>query len=367
MRKVLLGAVATSLLLPTLATAEEGKWYLNPAIGYQFFDNDRDLDDEVTGLLGLERGISDDYALELRFAYAEPDNDGGVAGLNADVLAADLDLLRYFNSGGSVLPYAALGVGVGNADYANKNEDQYTQLNVGGGLRFVTDSPLSVRADARYIHGHDEDTHNALISLGLSYAFGGSSAPAPTSAPSDSDGDGVTDADDQCPATPAGVAVDAKGCSLDNDGDGVPNYRDKCPTTPAGAKVDKFGCKFVLSLTQTESIKLEINFATNSDVIPASYSGELDKVAAFLSKHDNVNAVIEGHADSRGDAAYNKDLSQRRAGAVKNALSKNYGIAASRLSASGYGEERPVASNDNEEGRKANRRVVAVVQTGPSK
>jgi len=69
-------------------------------------------------------------------------------------------------------------------------------------------------------------------------------APAPVVvAPVDSDGDGVPDSIDQCPGTPAGVKVDAKGCPIDSDGDGVPDYLDKCPNTPAGAKVDANGCE----------------------------------------------------------------------------------------------------------------------------
>ena len=60
--------------------------------------------------------------------------------------------------------------------------------------------------------------------------------------PVDSDGDGVPDGVDQCPNTPAGVAVDAAGCPLDSDKDGVPDGIDKCPNTPAGATVDASGC-----------------------------------------------------------------------------------------------------------------------------
>src|SRR6266480_1133927 len=60
--------------------------------------------------------------------------------------------------------------------------------------------------------------------------------------PVDSDGDGVPDGVDQCPNTPPGVAVDAAGCPLDSDKDGVPDGIDKCPNTPAGATVDASGC-----------------------------------------------------------------------------------------------------------------------------
>src|SRR5213594_1938834 len=60
--------------------------------------------------------------------------------------------------------------------------------------------------------------------------------------PIDSDHDGVSDGIDQCPATPAGVHVDAKGCPVDSDGDGVPDGVDQCPNTPAGVAVDAAGC-----------------------------------------------------------------------------------------------------------------------------
>ena len=60
--------------------------------------------------------------------------------------------------------------------------------------------------------------------------------------PMDSDGDGVCDGLDKCPNTPKGVKVDATGCPPDADGDGVPDYLDKCPNTPKGCKVDKDGC-----------------------------------------------------------------------------------------------------------------------------
>lgn len=81
-----------------------------------------------------------------------------------------------------------------------------------------------------------------------------------------------------------------------------------------------------------------------------------------MTKFGGVKAVVEGHADSNGAAAYNKQLSQRRADSVRKALIRDYNIAENRLSAVGYGEERPIADNKTSEGRRANRRVVAVIQ-----
>ena len=176
----------------------------------------------------------------------------------------------------------------------------------------------------------------------------------------DDDNDGVNNSADQCPSTAAGASVDLKGCMLDNDGDGVGNHIDRCPTTPAGRQVDEKGCKFVL--TRTEEITLKINFPSNSSGISEDQLSEIDRVAKFLQKYGDVNTVIEGHTDDRGAADYNQKLSQSRANAVRNVLIERYGIAASRVSAEGFGESRPIETNDTRAGRLANRRVVAVIE-----
>ena len=75
------------------------------------------------------------------------------------------------------------------------------------------------------------------------------------------------------------------------------------------------------------------------------------------------NAVLEGHTDSRGTDEYNIKLSQRRVNSIKKYLVEKLGISADRLTAIGYGESRPIASNDTDEGRQLNRRVQAVMET----
>lgn len=176
----------------------------------------------------------------------------------------------------------------------------------------------------------------------------------------DDDNDGVANAGDQCPNTEAGASVDMKGCMFDSDGDGVGNHRDRCPETPAGRQVDAEGCKFVL--TRTEELVININFASNSSNVTEDQFSEIEKVAEFLTKFGDASTVIEGHTDDRGAADYNQKLSQSRANAVRNVLIERYGIAASRVAAEGFGESRPIETNDTAAGRLANRRVVAVMQ-----
>jgi outer membrane protein OmpA-like peptidoglycan-associated protein len=86
----------------------------------------------------------------------------------------------------------------------------------------------------------------------------------------------------------------------------------------------------------------------------------VSRLVAFLREHDDRQVLIEGHTDSVGDDAYNMNLSQRRAEAVRTYLIDS-GISPTRSVARGYGESRPVASNDNEAGRQQNRRVEIVI------
>jgi OOP family OmpA-OmpF porin len=164
--------------------------------------------------------------------------------------------------------------------------------------------------------------------------------------PLDSDADGVYDYLDQCPNTPRGVRVDARGCPLDSDGDGVYDYLDKCPGTPKSAKVDKRGC-WVL-----EGVRFDTG---KSDIRPASYP-ILDEVAAVLKKNPTLRVEIEGHTDSTGSASFNQTLSEQRAKAVMGYFI-SHGVSGERLSAKGYGPSRPAASNDTSAGRAMNRRV----------
>ena len=110
-----------------------------------------------------------------------------------------------------------------------------------------------------------------------------------------------------------------------------------------------------------ESLLIEpVQFTTGTANFVGTSSEILDRVAETLNEYDQVNVRVEGHTDNVGDAAMNQQLSQQRADAVMNYFVES-GIAASRLSAVGYGQERPVASNDTDAGRAQNRRVAFTV------
>jgi len=104
----------------------------------------------------------------------------------------------------------------------------------------------------------------------------------------------------------------------------------------------------------------DLLFATDRADLQPGATATLDSMIASISKEPNRRIVVEGHTDSVGDAAHNRELSQRRADAVRQYLIA-HGVAPDRISAFGKGEADPIASNDTAEGRKHNRRVDVVV------
>jgi OmpA-OmpF porin, OOP family len=179
--------------------------------------------------------------------------------------------------------------------------------------------------------------------------------------PPDTDGDGVYDAVDAC-ATQAGVAnADPKlnGCPPDKDGDGILDATDACPELkgPADPDPTRNGCPRVQVTKERVVILDRIEFDTNKATIRDTSATILGQVFEALRDNPQITLVrIEGHTDSTGKRKSNAELSRLRAMAVVNRL-KEMGIEAKRMIAEGLGQEKPIDSNDTEEGRQNNRRV----------
>jgi OOP family OmpA-OmpF porin len=145
---------------------------------------------------------------------------------------------------------------------------------------------------------------------------------------------------------------------MDSDCDGVYDEDDKCPGTPRIFKVNAVGCPLPLM------VRLEIEFDTNKADIRPEYHDRMVQVAQYLVNNPSTQAVIEGHTDSTASPEYNMKLSQRRADSVMDYFIDKFKIDKDRLRAIGYGETKPIASNDTAEGRQKNRRVMVVITGG---
>ena len=122
-------------------------------------------------------------------------------------------------------------------------------IEFGGGVKIRFGPRVALRVEARDAMWKFPDgtpppagadgTDNLFFTGGIEFTLGGSVGPSPSH---DDDSDGVPNKRDDCPGTPAGAKVDARGCPIDSDGDGVPDGLDQCPNTPHGATVDAKGC-----------------------------------------------------------------------------------------------------------------------------
>ena len=171
----------------------------------------------------------------------------------------------------------------------------------------------------------------------------------------DTDGDGIYDNDDKCIQTKG--PKENLGCPWpDKDGDGVFDKDDACPTI-AGLPENK-GCP-KLEKKELETIKYafeNLEFETGKDIIRTSSYPSLNSLADLLKKKPNYGLKIEGHTDNVVNDEKNMILSQKRADAVKNYLTKK-GVSSTYLETYGYGETKPIATNETKEGKQKNRRV----------
>ena len=334
------------LTAPWIAQAEEGDWYIAPSIAYFDDDPERRIDDSIGGLqVQFGKEVSRRLSLEGLLGYH--DIDGFPA---QEHLELGFNVIGKFLPDSRFSPYVIGGLGYLRADVATPDfgglppaGTTANNATATGGLGLnirLGDSPWSLRTEARLRHAFDSDDSltDAIVSLGIVYNFGGGAA-APMMAP----------AAETEPESDTVVAA----APMDSDRDGVPNERDQCPGTPGGASVDASGC---------EIVKLKnVYFGFDSAVLLATAKRMLDQSAAVLIRNSDVKLEIAGYADSRGPESYNMKLSERRAEAVRSYL-EQAGVDASRMTARGYGESHPGASDMSAKGLAQSRRVELRVQ-----
>jgi OOP family OmpA-OmpF porin len=341
-------AVTTLALFSANAVADADQpWHLTAQAGAMYLDSNRDTrDDDVWVSVGFGRFFGNNFSLDLEYDEFE----GTYRSATTIVPGATFDqwklstvglMGRYFFTDWKLRPYVAFGAG--QTKHRNiSSEERETSISAGLGLQGKLSKHWSARAQLLWRRDHDRrgtiyqftEYDDYILSIGLNFDFGGKPPPPPPAEP---------------PPPPPPPP------NPDLDGDGVPNERDKCPNTRPGAVVDLDGCE-VEAVIELEGVHFDFDKAT----LKPEAKVILNEAAALLQQHERVIVEVAGHTDSTGPEDYNQGLSERRANAVRDYL-VDKGIRASRLTARGYGESRPVASNDTKEGRAENRRVELIV------
>jgi OOP family OmpA-OmpF porin len=146
---------------------------------------------------------------------------------------------------------------------------------------------------------------------------------------------------------PKPVPMAAAPKPMDSDKDGVTDNLDQCPNTPLGATVDARGCW---------TYAAKVLFGINSAKVKSEAYPMLIEAVLIMKKNPDLKVEVDGHADSTGTPEYNMTLSEKRAEAVKKYF-VDQGVDPDRLTTKGFGITKPAASNDTREGRAKNRRV----------
>lgn len=330
---VSIAALSLALISPSLM-ADAGQFYIAPGVQWLEFDNGIELDNDNGYFFGLGYDITDRLSVELSTFDLDTDTSAGV-GIDLDHYKLDLLYDLDWNIG--ALDTFVVS-GIGNTRFQGESESD-TTWDLGVGFEYKLTENLSWRTAVRTFAygGRDREDSDMGIDTALVFRFGGdSSRPATTSAPA-----AVTQA------------------AADTDRDGVPDSRDNCPDTPRNYAVDADGCP--IPVEEVARVELLINFDFDRAEVKPEYFSEIEEVADFMRQYPDMVIELEGHTDSRGTEAYNRGLSDRRANAVRQLLVRRFSIQASRVSAQGYGESQPVASNDTDAGRAQNRRVITVI------
>ena len=287
-------------------------------------------------------------------------NDGLYVG--ASVSAYYLDSGRFDGGGESPI--------VGGAQFGYRFFDKQMAVEAGWGTQFGKSSFETIKADFFYFIGDDVEKWRPYVTLGYVYYK------------QDTTRDPTLDSSDQKYTDQGSIGAGMAKMIADHwefrgdlryvgefDGDSnsdaslnfAINYYFRAPpaepvvvaVVPAPAPAPAPEPEI-----RTITVRLNVEFEFDKAVVRAIYGDELEAVANAMKVHEDIELVLEGHTDSVGGEEYNQGLSERRVAAVEAKLAEDYGIDPNRIATVGYGETRPIADNDTDEGRAQNRRVI---------
>ncbi|MCL9819540.1 OmpA family protein [Helicobacter colisuis] len=303
-----------SLVLSSMLFAANNQFEITPQIGGSWHVDNQRMADDIDLSYGLKAGarVAPDVLLELGYdwiTHAEQSIPNAKTSFNRYYM----NLVKEFEVWQSVSPYILGGVGYEDVSNNSQSLDSAPFGQYGVGLRWEAFEYLHFKTELRHLMSFDGRS-DVVAMLGFSIPFG------------------TYGAQQVAVAEEAKEAKEAKEVVVEETQE------------PALSHIHTFN----------------VEFPSDSAVVDPAYYPEIQDFAKYMEQNPEKTAVINGHTDSTGSAAYNQKLSEKRAVSVKNEIVKQ-GISSERLEAKGYGEEKPIASNKTREGRQKNRRVEAEV------
>jgi OmpA-OmpF porin, OOP family len=361
-RKTLFAALAVTLYASNAFAQDadfDNRYYVAPYVGAVIADSKRNV--ENAGLLGLSFGrfLTPSFSLEADINRYDADLELATGG-GWQVTGIGLAGRIFFGDAEGWRPYGLLGIGTAHSNRDGSSTNNGVDFRAGFGVQNAFTDRLSARFEGVYRFMQDDvslplenDYSDFVANFGVAIALGEGGAAPMVSPEAEDLGEPKAEMTDEPAAEPMAETPMEK--ANDDDKDGVPNEIDKCPTTPMGEMVSKStGCPI------EEVIDLRgVNFDFDKCTLRPDAITILNNAVDVLKNHEIVVSV-EGHTDARGTDAYNQKLSECRANVVKTYLMNN-GVADGKISGSaGFGESKPIASNETDDGRAQNRRTELV-------
>jgi len=343
--KALSALIAVALLGggASVATAQDGSWYVAPRIGGVFPDSDRLTKSSLYTGIGIGWWVSPNLAVDVEYGINNADfkDSSFRAGREWESVSLGVTGRWFFGEQGSGWrPYVLAGVGaLRHAAYSGsvQNHGWDPMATVGGGVQFNFSERVAMRGElaARYdkdnnslrgqFVGAPDRNHfvDGIATVGLVVNFGASAPPPPPPAPAyEPPPPPPAQPSEEMPADTA-VVIDLRGVNF----------------------------KFDRPTTGESNIEPTLQEPTSDSV------AILDQAVDVLTRNQNVRVQLDGHTDSIGSDDYNQRLSERRAQIVYDYLTSR-GVSASQIiGVRGFGESQPIDTNETREGRARNRRT----------
>lgn len=323
-KKMLLLLLAVVFLAPLAAQAEikAKSFELSPFIGYHFFEEDQNLQDDFVfgGRVGYN--ITNRFAIEGALEFIDTNVDDKNQAFTTEgqfavpiddvkVTSYHLDILYHFMPERKFNPFIAAGYGA--AHYSPKiNDENLSVISYGVGAKYWLAENIGLRADLRDNLVLDDSFHNVEATLGIIFRFGGDSKPKPKAIPA------ATYEPTPPPAQPSVKKVEKQ----------VVVVPVEVVAAPLEAKIE------VLSFD-------DVHFDFDQSTLKPAAKKSLDEYILELKENPKAKIRIEGYTSEMGTEEYNQTLSKQRADAVKSYLVNEGGIKPSRLKSYGYGETDP--------------------------
>ncbi len=377
MRKIILFTLVAALTI-SAATAfgavREGAYSISPLVGGFIYGSNQQFD--AAPVLGVRGGYSFTKALgvEAVYDYVTPTDSRYWSLKNIALHRFGGQALYHFVPDNQLVPYLAAGYSGIKFAGTGVNNKLHGAFDYGAGAKYSVTDNIAVRADIRHImYGYNATTYNNVeFLLGVHFQLGGVApvvtAVVPVAVPVE-------------PVIAAAVVspppAPVKSVAAPVQKAPVPTVEAVPPVVVAPPVIASIAVKAAIEPAKAESavtalpVKasgyycnkttvLIIEFGGGRSAVKGEYARRLDRLGRFMKENPTARGTIEGHTAAGGEARMAK-LSKARADSVRDYLVTTFGIDGSRLSAVGYGQARPIASNKTAVGRRKNFRVEAVI------